>query len=260
MTSDVLATSEMGTREIHEAIKGAVHSGSAIYQLNIEALREANPDLILTQELCAVCAVSYTEVARAARVLDGDAKVISLEPRTLDDILGHVLLVGELTGVASRAEKVVAELRARLERLEEDVRSRVPLTVGSIEWMDPVFNAGHWVPDQVAAAGGVEVLGKAGEHSREVSWETVVAADPEVLLLMPCGHGIDRAERDLELLSSHRGWAELRAVTQGEVWALDGPSYFNRPGPRTVRGAEVIAAVLHGVGAFDASEARLLKA
>lgn len=258
LTRDELNTSSMGTREIHEAIETSVHSGSSIYALDVEALREAKPDLILTQELCEVCAVSYTEVAKAARLLDADVRVLSLEPRSIADIFNHIQLVADLTGMTERGERTNAELRGRLEKVAGAVQDRPRPTVASLEWIDPLFCAGHWVPEQVEAAGGRELIGVASEHSREVDWSSVVIARPECLLLMPCGHPIDRAEQDLPLLRSRPQWVDVPAVQREQVWAVNGPAYFNRPGPRVVRGVEVLASLLHGVGEALPTEARKL--
>lgn len=245
MTSDALRTHEMTSREIHDAIGGAVHSGSSIYVLDEAAMREAEPDLVLTQELCEVCAVSYKDVQQAARVMDVDAKIVSLEPHSVDDILSHVSLVGRLTGVEARADEVIAGARARLDALRDAVHGRPRPRVASIEWLDPIFAAGHWVPEQVELAGGEEVLGPRGEPSPEVPWQAVLDADPEVIVLMPCGMPIERTFGELPAMTSRHGWDDLRAVRDGRVFVVDASSYFNRPGPRVVRGAEILAALLH---------------
>lgn len=255
MTASVLDAEGMLSREIDEAIGARVHSGSSIYALDVEALREAKPDLIVTQELCAVCAVSYTEVAAAARLLDAGAKVVSLEPRSLADILEHVLLLGRLTGAEAGAEAVVADARARLERLRHAAAGRAPARAVCIEWLDPLYAAGHWVPEQVEAAGGVDPLGRRGEPSVPVPWDEVRASAPYAVVLMPCGLSLERTLAEAGSLSALPGWDGLPAVRAGRVWAVDGPSYFNRPGPRVVRGAEVLASVLHGIGEVSSSEA-----
>lgn len=258
LTRDELATSSMATREIHEAIENSVHSGSSIYALDSEALRASKPDLILTQELCEVCAVSYTDVAKAARLLEADVKVLSLEPRRIEDILDHIQLVAEIAGVPERGESVISGLRRRLEIVEAAVSDRPRPSAACLEWLDPLFAGGHWVPEQVERAGGRELIGVAGEHSHEIEWSLVVEAAPEFLVLLPCGHSIERAEQDLALLEQRPGWKDIPAVKQGEIWAVDGPAYFNRPGPRVVRGVEVLAHVFHGVGAISQNEARKL--
>lgn len=246
VTSDTLATHEMTSADIHAAIGGAVHSGSSIYGLDTDALERANPDLILTQELCDVCAVSYEEVAHAARLLEADTKVVSLEPHSIADILEHVLLVGKLTGADAAAAEVVADAHDRLQRLREATRERERLRVVCIEWLDPIFAAGHWVPEQVEVAGGTEMLGPRGRPSHQVSWKAVVEASPQVIVLMPCGMPIDRTLGELETLTSRPGWDDLPAVRNGRVFVVDASSFFNRPGPRVVRGAEILFALLHG--------------
>lgn len=245
VTSDALETHRMTSREIHDAIGGAVHSGSSIYHLDTQELDEAQPDLIITQELCDVCAVSYRDVATAARLMDADVRVVSLEPRGIDDILEHVLLVGRLTGAEERAHEVVTDARARLSHLRDATHDLVRARVFCCEWLDPIFAAGHWVPEQVSYAGGEEMLGPRGEPSREIPWEEVVAAAPEVLVLMPCGMSIDRTMGELGVLRSRPGYGELPAVRDGRVFVVDASSYFNRPGPRVVRGAEILFGLLH---------------
>lgn len=245
MTRDTLATHEMSSGEIHEAIGGAVHSGSSVYALDGDALERAKPDLVLTQELCDVCAVSYTEVTDAARLLESDVRVVSLEPRSISDVLGHVELVGELCGVPQRAKEVTDELRERLGALRRVTGRRPRPRVFCCEWLDPIFSAGHWVPEQAEVAGGEEVLGPRGEPSREIPWDRVVETSPEALVLMPCGMPIDRTLAELGALTGRPGYDDLPAVRDGQVWAVDGSSFFNRPGPRLVRGAEILCGLLH---------------
>lgn len=253
VTADNLATHAMRSREIHEAIGGTVHSGSSVYHLDTAALDRARPDLILTQELCEVCAVSYAQVARAARMLETDIQVVSLEPRGIEDILEHVLLVGRLTETEGRAQEVVADARTRLRALRDATRDLPRPRVVCIEWLDPIFAAGHWVPEQVAAAGGEEMIGRRGQPSREVPWEAVLEARPEVLILMPCGMPIERTLDELDALTGRPGWDDLPAVRAGRVHVVDASSYFNRPGPRVIRGAEILFRVLHP-GAEEPSE------
>ena len=255
MTRDVLETGSMSEREIDVAVGGSVHSGSSIYALDHDALAAAEPDLIITQELCEVCAVSYTEVMRSARMMDAGPRIVSLEPHTIDDILDTISLVGELTGCTDAAARVVADARERLDAVRKQVADNEPVRTVCIEWLDPIYAAGHWVPEQVSIAGGVEMIGRAGEHSRTVPWEAVRDARPEALVLLPCGLGIERAEADAKILRKNPGWDDLPAVRNRSAWAVDGPAYFNRPGQRVVRGVEVLAHVLHGVGSVEATEA-----
>ncbi|MEU9347672.1 cobalamin-binding protein [Streptomyces sp. NPDC048278] len=261
VTGADLDQDRLTSREISDAVGGSAHSGSSLYTLDTEALAALRPDVILTQDLCDVCAVSYEKVSRTVRLLDADTRVLSLEPRTLDDVLDCLVTVGELLGVRERAERRRAELRARLDRVRASVADRDRPRVVAIEWLDPLWPAGHWVPEQLTAAGGIPLLAAPGEHTKPMTWEAVRAARPDAVLILPCGFPPERTLREAELLTALPGWDDLPAVRSGRVWVLDGPSYFNRPGPRVVRGAEVLAHVLHGVRAGEpvtASEARPL--
>jgi iron complex transport system substrate-binding protein len=245
MTSDALATHGLSSADIHAAIGGAVHSGSSIYSLDSEALEQAKPDLIITQELCEVCAVSYEDVTDAARMLDADTKIVSLEPHSIDDILGHIELVGRLTGTEERARMVVDDARERIDRLRTATRDLPRPGVVCIEWLDPPFAAGHWVPEQVEIAGGVELLGPRGAPSHLVEWAAIANAAPDVVVLMPCGMPVDRTLGELDVLRTRPEWDRLPAVQEGRVFVVDASSFFNRPGPRVIRGAEILVGLLH---------------
>jgi iron complex transport system substrate-binding protein len=249
----------LSSREISAAVAAdRAHAGSSLYALDPVRLAALAPDLILTQELCDVCAVSYEQVAEAVRVADSGLRLVSLEPRTLGEVLGTLTSVGALTGREAEAAAAVADAGRRLAAVAAAVRGRPRPRVVVLEWLDPVWPVGHWVPEQVAAAGGTEVLGTAGAHTDPVSWEQVVAAAPEVLVLAPCGFPPDRTAAELPALTGRPGWADLPAVRAGRVWIVDGPAYLNRPGPRVVRGVEVLAHVLHGIGSIAPGEARRL--
>lgn len=253
---------DLTSREISDAVGGAAHSGSSLYTLDTDALASLRPDVVLTQDLCDVCAVSYEKVSRAVRLLDADTRVLSLEPRTLDDVLDCLVTVGELLGVREHAERQRAALRRRLERVSRLTAGRTRPRVVAIEWLDPLWPAGHWVPEQITYAGGEPLLAAPGEHTKPMTWEAVREARPEAVLILPCGFPPERTLRERELLTGLPGWAELPAVRAGRVWVLDGPAYFNRPGPRVVRGAEVLAQLLHGVpagAAVTSGEARPLR-
>ncbi|UOZ04139.1 cobalamin-binding protein [Amycolatopsis sp. WQ 127309] len=230
----------LSSREISEAVGGARHSGSALYTLDSAQLAAARPDVVLTQDLCDVCAVSYQRVSEAVRTLDTGPLVVSLEPATIDGVLDCLRRVGDVLGVPERAEAEVAGLRKRL-----DAVRKAPGTprVAALEWLDPIWPAGHWVPEQIGLAGGEPLLAKAGEHTRPIAWDAVVDARPDVLLLLPCGFTPERTRAELPALAKRPGWAELPAVRNGRVHVLDGPAYFNRPGPRVVDGAGILAEV-----------------
>jgi iron complex transport system substrate-binding protein len=242
--SEAAITVTESSGAIEGRIRGLVHTGRSVYHLDEEALTRLAPDLILTQELCTVCAPSYSLVKRAAKLLEAEVKIVSLEPRGLGDVLDNILLVGELTGTAHRAHALVEQLEARV----ETVRARSILLrprVVCLEWMDPVYVGGHWVPEMVEVAGGIDVLGRRGEPSRAVGWNEVVAADPDILVLMPCGFDIVRTRAEIGALTARPGWADLPAVRRGRVFLTDASSYFNRPGPRLIEGLELLASVIH---------------
>lgn len=252
VTGSEVDSDRLTSREISDAVGGAAHRGSSLYTMDAELLSRLAPDVVLTQDLCEVCAVSYQRVSEAVRVLDAGPRVLSLEPHTLAEIFDTLHTVGEVLGAGDIAAKRVRELRERLDSVRGRVSGRQRPTVVAIEWLDPVWPAGHWVPEQIAAAGGEPLLAGAGEHTTSIPWRSVLDAAPEVLLVLPCGFAPDRTMAEIEALTARPGWDTLPAVRADRVWVLDGPAYFNRPGPRVVRGVEVLASVLHGIEAEPA--------
>ncbi|MQA80639.1 MAG: ABC transporter substrate-binding protein [Streptosporangiales bacterium] len=249
VTRSALEPAAMSSREISDAVSSAPHRGSSLYALDAELLGRLAPDVIVTQDLCDVCALSYDQVTSVVRSTGEESgpRVLSLEPRTLGDVLDCLVELGAPLGVRDRAERALFALRERLAAVDAAVAGRPRPRVAAIEWLDPLWPAGHWVPEQVLHAGGEPLLAEPGEHTRPLEWSALVAAAPDVVLLMPCGLSPGRTRAELDVLTSLPGWADLPAVRNGAVWVLDGPAYFNRPGPRVVRGAEVLAVVLHGV-------------
>ena len=246
LTVSRISHHEMSSAEIDHAVRSQLDGHGSIYDLDEELLRELRPDLIITQELCEVCAVSYKTVERAARMFETDVRVVSLEPHTIEDIFANVRAVGRLTSREAEADAVVGELVTRLDALAlalTEVATRPRTLV--LEWIEPPFAPGHWVPEQVAFAGGDPSFGRAGDPSRTTSSEEIAAYDPELIVLAPCGYYKEDTLRALESARMPAGWHELAAVRAGEVWAVDATSYFSRPGPRVVRGAEILARVIH---------------
>jgi len=244
--SEAIVGTTMPSGAIEDRIRGAIHKGKSVYHLDDRALARLDPDLILTQELCAVCAPSYTLVKQAAKLLDAETRIVSLEPHGLLDVLDNILLVGELTGTARRAETLVDRLRGRIEAVR--VRAAEAASrprVACLEWLEPVYVGGHWVPEMVTIAGGLDVLGRRGEPSFAVEWETVASAHPEVLALMPCGFDVGRIRAEMDLLTARPGWLDIPAVRSGRVYLTDASSYFSRPGPRLADGLEILAAAIH---------------
>lgn len=242
---------EAPSREIDALVVRTLHEHRSLYALDLPALEAARPDVILTQELCPVCAVGYDEVREAARVAcPASTTIVSLEPRTLDEVLGQLTTVGEVLGVPERAERVLELRRARLLALRTHVARHLSRTGQSrprvlvLEWLDPPFLAGHWVPEMVDAAGGQIVGGEPGGESVRVPWDTVVDARSDVLVLAPCGYDVDRTVAEAQSLPARPGWDDIPAVRQGHVWAVDASSYFSRSGPRIVEGVEILARIL----------------
>jgi iron complex transport system substrate-binding protein len=231
-------------------------TGHGIYALDDARIADLEPDLILTQELCRVCAVAYPTVLEAARSAGGTdgPVVVSLEPRSLTDVLASIEVVARLAGVEERGAQLVAALRRRLARVERPHRSR---RVAMVEWLDPLFAPGHWVPEQVEQAGGRPVIGWAGEPSREVPWSAVERADPEVIVLGLCGFDLPTTLREWASFWPPEPLTATAAWQTGELWAIDGSAYVSRPGPRLIDGIEIVAAVL--AGRPDARAAKLTR-
>jgi len=240
----VFEADRMTSEEIDRKVAEILQAGKGLYAIDTAKFIEAAPDLILTQGLCDVCALDYNEVVQAARQLPRKAEILSLNPHSLNDILDDVERIGAATRRESNAAALALGLRRRIEQVglrEPDYRPRVVC----LEWFDPLYAAGHWVPEMVALAGGFDVLGRKGEPSHKVEWPHVVAADPDIILLMPCGFDVRRAVQESTPLRRLEGWNDLRAVKAGNVYALNGNAYFSRPGPRLVNGLEILARVLH---------------
>jgi len=253
LTADVGARPGATSREIHDRVRAQLHGGSAIYRLDEAALAAAHPDLILTQELCEVCAVGYRQVTEAVRALDAEVTVVSLEPTSLEGIFNTIATVGAYSAAEDEAVGLVELLRERLAAIENRVLERrldgIPARrVACLEWLDPPFAAGHWVPEQVRRAGGWELLGQEGERAVETTWSAVRDVDPEQLLLMPCG--LDAAATAAEWVRTPKpeGLEDLRAARAGEVYALDGSAYFSRPGPRVLDGIALLAELFDPTG------------
>ena len=234
------------SRAIHNHVTEAVHGGTSIYALDRDLLAELRPDLILTQELCEVCAVSYDEVARAVRVLPGEQRVLSLEPTSLDGVLQTIGELGRLAGAEPRAAELLAGLRERIERVGSVTKgAKDPPRVLCLEWLDPLFLGGHWVPEMVRLAGGRDGLTRPGRHSRQAPWREIASYDPTVIVLMPCGYDLGRTVEEYARWTLPEVWPGLAAVRAGRVYATNGSAYFSRPGPRLVDGLEILAEILH---------------
>jgi iron complex transport system substrate-binding protein len=225
---------------IDARVREVTGRGESLYRLETEMLDRLEPDLIVTQALCAVCAVSYDEVCDIAGQLASRPRVISQDPTTLDEMLADMLELAEAAGIVEHGAEVVAELRARLDDLREAVAREPRPRVVALEWLDPVYVGGHWVPEMIGIAGAQDVLGAPGEKSRVVDWDEVAAADPDVVIAMPCGLYCEEAA------TQSRAYADqLQALGAGQVVAVDAASSYSRPGPRLVDGTELLAHLFH---------------
>jgi iron complex transport system substrate-binding protein len=232
--------SGLSAAEIDAAVREHTERGEAIYELDAERLEELEPDLIVTQELCPVCAVSVDDVRAVAGTIPSQPQVVALDPHTLGESFGDVRTIAQLTRSREAALDLIARQRARIDAVRVAVRKAERIPVAAIEWLDPVFVAGHWTPQIVELAGGIDVLGLPGEPSEQSTWETVAAAAPRVVVAMPCGYD---AERSLAEASAYAD--ALRTVGAERVVAVDASAYFSRPGPRLVDGLELMAHILH---------------
>jgi iron complex transport system substrate-binding protein len=239
ITSDRLAP-DLSAGAIDAAVRELTERGEAIYALDERRLRALEPDLIVTQELCPVCAVSYEEVVDVADAIPSSPRVVALDPKTLGESFADARTIAEATGARDAALDLVARQRLRVDAVRVAVRGAPPVPVAALEWLDPVFVAGHWTPQLVELAGGRDVLGFPGEPSQRSTWEAVAAARPEVVVCMPCGYDAERA-RDEALDFAD----ELRTLGARRVVAVDASAYFSRPGPRLVDGLELLAHLLH---------------
>jgi iron complex transport system substrate-binding protein len=239
VTRDVLPAG-LSAAEIDAAVKERTLEGRSIYELDDELLRDLRPDLIVTQALCSVCAVSYDDVRAIAEEIETRPRVISLDPHTVGEVLGDVRTLAHATEQDDAAVELVRDVAARIDRIRLAVREAERPRVAALEWLDPPFAAGHWTPQLIAYAGGEDVLGFVGESSEERTWHEVEASQPDIVIVMPCGYDAQIAHREAEM---HR--AELARVGAGEVVAVDGGAYFSRPGPRIVDGLELLAHILH---------------
>jgi iron complex transport system substrate-binding protein len=230
---------------IDRHIRRLVHAGSSIYRLDADRLQALKPDLILTQELCDVCAVSYPIVEEAAHRLDASTQLVSLEPERLEDVFKHIALVARLAGRPSAAPAIITSLEDRVEAVRRLLSRVAPARVVCLEWLDPIYSCGHWTPELVELAGGLELLGVAGRPARPVARDAVLEADPDALVVIACGFSLSKSLAEVASLAGRAGWDQLRAVRSGRVYVVDGNAFFSRPGPRLVTSVEILAGLLH---------------
>jgi iron complex transport system substrate-binding protein len=235
----------LGAGDVDRLVRASMDRHESLYTLDRELIQRIQPDLILTQDLCRVCAVPSGQVGDALAELGCRAEVLSLDPHSLDEILEGIVAVGLATGTEDRARELVAELRARVDRVRTAAARLLTIGVVAIEWSDPPFVAGHWIPGMIRLAGGESLLNEPGEPSRAVGWRSVADAAPEVVVFMPCGYYLEDAIAEAEGLFELPDFTGTPAARSGAVFATDATSYFSRPGPRIVDGLEILAWCLH---------------
>jgi iron complex transport system substrate-binding protein len=245
LTGSALAPG-MTAAEVDAAVSSQVGSGLSLYTLDEARIAELDPDVIVTQQLCPVCAVSTEQVGDAVRPLPRCPELVSLDPQTIGEIFADIHRVGEVTGRTAEAGALLADLDRRLAAVRVMVAGRPRPRVLALEWLDPPFAGGHWVPEMIDLAGGLDVIGVAGGHSARLTWDEVAAADPDVIVAMPCGFDEAGAREQLGTVAGRPEWRSLRAVRGAKVYPVDANGCFSRPGPRLVDGVERLARILHG--------------
>lgn len=243
--------------EIDTRVKDLVRDGLAIYRIDADLLRDLRPDVIVTQDQCEVCGASLADVQAAVRDWTGaDVRIVSCKPLGLEDVWTDIRNVGDALGAGETAERVVAELQARMKAIADAAASLPEAslpekpTVATVEWIDPLMAAGNWMPELVDMAGGRNLFGEAGGPAPWMSWQDLRRVDPDVILVLPCGFDMARSIAEMPALTAQPGWAGLRAVRNGRVFVTDGNRFFNRPGPRLAESLEILAEILHP-GSFD---------
>lgn len=236
----------LSSAQIDAQVSTMLSAGEGLYELDERGLLAAKPEVLITQNLCDVCAITPTQLTGILRKLAPPPRLVTLNPRRLDDILLDIATLGNALGQAEPATRFLSQLRGRLDavhaRIEkESLRPRV----ACLEWLSPLYTAGHWVPDMVAAAGGIDALAEAGAASHKIDWDVFAASEPDVIVLMPCGFTVARTKMELASLTSRPEWKDLPAVRRGQVYLVDALSYFSRPGPRLIDGVEQLAAIFH---------------
>lgn len=235
---------KMSSQEIDSKVVELVSSGKDIYILDERVLKQANPDLIVAQGICEVCSPYTREINRAMTLLGNKPEVIILDPKNLDDILQNVIEVGNKVGRQEKAKEFVVKLQKRIDHIKNTNKVSKPKII-CIEWLDPLFSAGHWVPQMVEIAGGINGISSTGDKSRRMQIEEIAKFDPDIIILMPCGFDVSRTIIEYEKLLEDSTWQKINAVSCGQVYAVNANEYFSKPGPRTVTGLEILAKIIH---------------
>jgi len=230
---------------VDRQVREFLERGESLYSVDLAALGEFEPDLIITQDLCHVCAATPDDLGAALAHLTIQPRVVTLNPHSLADVCADIRAVAQATGRSEQATAVIAKFERDVAQVERAVAGLARPRVVCLEWLDPPYVAGHWVPEMVTRAGGMDALGRAGEPSFRVEWETILAAQPEVIVIMPCGYGLEQAAKEFRDLTLPKGWHGLPAVRNGRVFLVEASGYFSRPGPRLAAGVAILADAIH---------------
>lgn len=243
-----LLSQNLTSREIDEEVRKYEHKGQSIFHIDQKLLSRFNPDIVLTQELCSVCAPSFTEVKRSCKILAKPYFLISLEPETVEDIFDNIQTIADHTNRTKSGRKLINNFSKRITfiknkttKLEKDKRPSVLV----IEWIDPLMIAGHWVPQMVEYAGGLHLMTKTGEKSRRINWNEVIKINPDFIIIAPCGFTIDKTLKEILLLKNKPHFSELKAYKKSNIFLVNGDSYVTRPGPRIIDGIEIFSEIFH---------------
>ena len=242
--SSVINSEKLSSGEINTMSSQLLNEGKDIFILNETNLKKANPDLIITQETCEVCAANNNQVNKAIHILDKKPIIYSMDPHNLEEILTSVTEIGEILGKNKRSKEIRTELEEKISRIKKVSNSR-KTKVLAIEWIDPFFTAGHWVPEMIEFAGGINMISKIGEHSRKMTFYEISKSDPEIIILMPCGFNAERTVEEYnKILKNNPEWSKLRAVKNKKIFAVDANSFFSKPSIRTITGLEILAKII----------------
>lgn len=248
ITSSVIST-DLSSKEIDQKVKSAKHYGQSVFHIDEKLLQELKPDIILTQELCPVCAISFTEIANAAKILTNPYILISLEPESIDDIFENIKTIAKFTNKQHQAEKIIAQCKKRLiqtqQKISKQLHVKPKLSILIIEWLDPLMVAGHWVPEMVEKAGGKMLITEPKEKSREITWQEVLKVNPDVIIIAPCGFDVERTRKEIDIMISKPAFETLQACKNNTVYFIDGNAYLTRPGPRIIDGVEILAEIFY---------------
>ncbi len=237
---------EGNSYEIDQRVKALLQEGLSVYRVDAEKLKALKPEIILTQDHCEVCAASFDEVQEAVQsTLDGDVEVISVSPTDLSSWVQSIRTIADAIDAQAAADELTAHMKSELQAIQQKTIELTAPKVLSIEWMDPLMTAGNWIPELVQVAGGIPVGAEAGGHSPEISWNTLQQINPDIITIIPCGYSIEQTLSEISTLTSRNGWSKLRAVQNKQIYIADGDHYFNRPGPRLVDSARILAEIIH---------------